>query len=281
MFNKNKVFVINIVSAVLVVFALISPGIASADSATQAVAQGYSSTSPLQPGIIVSLASNNSGSVAPLNINNIKAMLGVVVSYNQASITLGNQNANNQVFVTNYGQHDVLVSNQNGPITTGDYITISNISGVGMKADGNEPIVLGQAAGSFDGVNNIEGTASIKNSNGKSVNVNLGLIPVDISIANNPLAAGPQGLPTVLNNVSKFATNKSVSAVRVYVALFVAVIGLIMALTIIYSAIKNGIVAMGRNPLARRSIIGGMVRVIAVGVIVFAISLGASYAILL
>ena len=281
MLNKQKIIIRQILSVGVLVSALLIPGLASADSATQAVAQGYSSSSPLQPGMIVSLDSNNSSSVTPINLNNIKAMLGVVVSYNQASITLGNQNANNQVFVTNYGQHEVLVSNQNGPIVVGDYITISNIAGVGMKADGNESIVLGQAAGAFNGVNNVEGSTSIKNSNGKNVTVNMGLVPVDISIANNPLSAGPQGLPTVLNNVTKFATNKSVSAIRVYVALFVTVIGLIMALTIIYSAIKNGIIAMGRNPLARKSIIGSMVRVVAVGVIVFTISLGVSYAILL
>lgn len=268
----------------LAVAGLVVAGITSSalgDSVTQAVAQGYNSSSPLQPGMIVRLDSSNSQTVVPLNLSNIDKMLGVVVSASQASVTLGNTNASNQVFVTNYGRHNVLVSNQNGPIKVGDYITISNISGVGMKADGNESLVLGQAAGLFNGTTGVVGTSTLTNSNGQKTTVNLGSVPVDISITSNPLAVGPKGLPTFLEKVTRFATNKSVSAIRVYLSMFIVLVGIVLTITIIYSGVKNGIISLGRNPLAKKTISGSLVRVVAFGVIIFAISLGAAYAVLL
>lgn len=256
-------------------------GSAFGDSVTQAVAQGYASDSPLQPGMIVRLDSSNSQKVVPLDLSNIDKMLGVVVSASQASVTLGNNNASNQVFVTNYGRHNVIVSTQNGPIKVGDYITISNISGVGMKADGNEGLVLGQAAGSFNGTTGVVGTSTLTSSNGQKTTVNLGSVPVDISITSNPLAVGPKGLPTFLEKVTRFATNKSVSAIRVYLSMFIVLVGIVLTITIIYSGVKNGIISLGRNPLAKKTIGGSLVRVVVFGIIIFAISLGAAYAVLL
>lgn len=247
----------------------------------QAVAQGYSASTSIQPGMIVSLNAKNPSQVVALSQSNIQAMLGVVISANSAAITLGQTNAHQQVFVTNYGQHDVLVSNQNGPIEVGQYITISDLAGVGMKADSSESLVLGQAAGSFNGTTNVEGTAVLKGSNGRKTTVAIGTIPVDISIAKNPLAQGPKGLPTFLKNITKFATNKNVSATRVYVSLLILLAGVILTITIIYSAVKNGIISLGRNPLAKRAIGGSLFRLIIVAVIIFAISLGVAYLVLL
>lgn len=247
----------------------------------QAVAQGYSASTSIQPGMIVSLNAKNPSQVVALSQSNIQAMLGVVISANSAAITLGQTNAHQQVFVTNYGQHDVLVSNQNGPIEVGQYITISDLAGVGMKADSSESLVLGQAAGSFNGTTNVEGTAVLKGSNGRKTTVAIGTIPVDISIAKNPLAQGPKGLPTFLKNITKFATNKNVSATRVYLSLLILLAGVILTITIIYSAVKNGIISLGRNPLAKRAIGGSLFRLIIVAVIIFAISLGVAYLVLL
>jgi len=248
---------------------------------SQAVAQGYSASSTLQPGMIVSLNAKNSSQVVALSQSNIQAMLGVVISANSAAITLGQTNAHQQVFVTNYGQHNVLVSNQNGPIKIGDYITISDLAGVGMKANNSESIVLGQAAANFNGSSNIEGTETLKTSNGSKVTVVIGSIPVDISIAKNPLAQGPKGLPTFLKSITKFATNKNVSATRVYLSLLILLAGVILTITIIYSAVKNGIISLGRNPLAKRAIGGSLFRLIIAAIIIFAISLGVAYLVLL
>ena len=253
----------------------------AATSNSQAVAQGYLSSSPLQPGMIVRLDSNNPNHVTAVDLKNINKMLGVVVSANDAAITLGQSSGSNQAYVTNFGLQNVLVTNQNGAIKVGDYVTISDIAGIGMKADANEPTTLGQAAGNFDGIHNVESTSVLKLSNGQTINVNIGLIPVDISIANNPLSQGPKGIPRFLENITKFATNKSVSATRVYLGMLIIIAGIILSITVIYAGIRNSMISMGRNPLAKKAITSGLVRLVLGAIIIFAISLGAAYAVLL
>ena len=279
---RLKTATILFVSILLVCLAFIFPGIASATTtATQAVAQGYNSSTQLQPGMIVRLSNSNPNEVVPLDLTNIEKMLGVVVSSNDAAVTLSQNNAKYEVYVTNFGQHNVLVTNQNGPIKVGDYITISSLSGIGMKADGNETIVLGQAAGNFSGNSNVISTTTLKTPSGQKSSVDIGLIPVDVSVANNPLAQGPRGLPSFLQNITKFATNKSVSATRVYISMVIVLAGIILTITIIYSGVKNGLISLGRNPLAKKTISGSILKISLVAIIIFAVSLGAAYAVLL
>ncbi len=247
----------------------------------QLVAQAYTSSSNLQPGMIVRLDASNSGQVTALDLTHINQMLGVVISANEAALTLSQVAPTaQQVYVSNFGQHSVLVTNQNGPINVGDYITVSALSGLGMKADSNESLVLGQAASAFDGVHNVLSSSSLTSSTGQKTTVNIGAIPVDINIANNPLAQGSKGVPAFLNKLTKFATNKTVSASRIYLGMLCVVAGLVITITIIYSGIKNGFISIGRNPLAKRAIVVNLVRVVAIAVVIFAISLGAAYAII-
>jgi len=253
-----------------------------AASQPAAVAQGYIAQTPLQPGMIVRLDTNNPNEVVPLDQSSINQMLGVVVSASDSAITIGRSGGSQQqVYVTNFGQHNVLVSTQNGPIKVGDYITISSISGIGMKANSSQSLVLGQAAANFNNQSNVLSSASLTSSSGNKTTVELGSIPVDISIANNPLAVGPQGLPSFLKKITKFATNKSVSATRVYLSMLIVIIGAVVTITVIYAGVKNGIISLGRNPLAKKVISGGLVRLVLAAIIIFAISLGVAYAVLL
>ena len=247
----------------------------------QLVAQAYTSSSNLQPGMIVRLDTSKSGQVTALDLTHINQMLGVVISASEAALTLSQATPTaQQVYVSNFGQHSVLVTNQNGPINVGDYITISALSGLGMKADSNESLVLGQAASAFDGVHNVLSSSSLTSSTGQKTTVNIGTIPVDINIANNPIAQGAKGVPAFLNKLTKFATNKTVSASRIYLGMLCVVAGLVITITIIYSGIKNGFISIGRNPLAKRAIVVNLARVVAIAVVIFAISLGAAYAII-
>lgn len=268
------------VLGVVLILGQASP-VAAANSNKQQVAQGYTAGSSIQTGMIVRLDTTNANKVVALDLKNINKMFGVVVSANSAALTLSQASNTQQVYVTNYGQHSVLVTNQNGPIKVGDYITISSLGGVGMKADSSQSLVLGQAAGNFNGVNNVQGNATLTASNGSKTSVAIGSIPVDIAIASNPLAQGPQGLPTALKDITKFATNKSVSATRVYLSLLIIVAGIIIVITVIYAGVRNGIISLGRNPLAKKAIGGSLFRLVLAAIIIFALSLGVAYAVLL
>ncbi len=249
-------------------------------SQQQLVAQGYSTNSLLQPGMIVMLDNKNPNMVTVLDLKNVNRMLGVVVPASESSLTISQQSNSDEVFVSNTGQQNVLVSNQNGPINVGDYITVSAISGIGMKADANEGVVLGQAAGKFDGTNNVISSTSLKNSAGKAQAVSIGSIPVDIHIASNPLNQGAKGVPVFLSRITKFATNKSVSATRIYLGMLCVLAGLVVTITLVYSAIKNGFISLGRNPLAKRSIAINLIRILVIALVIFAVSLGGAYLII-
>ncbi len=249
-------------------------------ASSQLIAQGYPGNSNLQPGMIVQLNPQKPNSVMALSLENISKMLGVVISANEAALTISQPTNSQEVYVTNTGQHNVLVTTQNGTITTGDYITISSIAGLGMKADSNEGEVLGQAAGSFDGVHNVLGSTTLKNSAGQSKAVRIGMVPVNINIASNPLAKGAKGVPTFLSNLTKFATNKSVSADRIYLGMLCVVAGIIITISIVYAAIKNGFISIGRNPLAKKAIVLNLFKVVIVALVVFVVSLGGAYLII-
>ncbi len=271
----KEVFTLSALGLLMVVVMLSSRAVA----ANQLVAQEYSASGNLQPGMIVRLTSSGSSQVTALDLNHINQMLGVVISAADAALTLGSSSANQGVYVSNFGQHSVLVTNQNGPIVAGDYITISALSGIGMKADSNESLVLGQATGSFDGVHNVLSSSNLTDSSGNNITVSIGSIPVNVNISSNPVAQNQKNTPAFISNLTKFVTNKSVSASRIYLGMVCVLAGLTIAITIIYSGIRNGFISIGRNPLAKRAIGINLIRVVVVSLIIFAVSLGAAYAI--
>lgn len=283
MINKHKYInfaslLISVISLLISLSLMVAP--VSAESQNQAVAQGYSATSSLQPGTIVGLDPTKSNQVEALSYNQDGQMFGVVVLPSQSDLSISQNNTSNQVYVSNFGKHEVLVSTQNGPIKVGSYISISSISGVGMAANNKQKLVLGQSEASFNGNNNVDGTEVIKNSLNQSQTVQIGLVPVAISIESNPLQSGPTGLPTFLEKITKFATNKPVSASRVYLGALIVLLGTAVAITIVYAGVKNGIISIGRNPLAKKTIGSKLFTLIFVGIFIVVISFGAAYLIL-
>lgn len=258
------------------------PAFTSADSSvTQSVTQGYGSDTALQNGMIVKLEDQDATKVEPVTVATMTKMQGVVVAASDASVTLSNNDNNHQVYVATFGRYNTLVSNQSGPIKTGDYVTISSLAGVGMKADSSEAIVLGKAAGNFDGTSNVEGTSTLKDISGKQVAVSLGRIPVDIGVAHNPLQQTiDNNLPGFLRRASEIIANKPVSSTRVYLSLAVLLISAVIAGSMLYAGIRNGLIAIGRNPLAKKTITRNIVQVIVTSLIIFIIGLFGVYLLL-
>lgn len=250
-------------------------------STSQAVTQGYGTRQPLQNGIIVMLDEKDSTKVIPLTEATATKMQGVVVAANDATVTISSNGNTGQVFVATFGHYDVLVSNQNGPIKAGDYITISALAGVGMKVDTTQPTVLGKATGDFSGTSKVAGTAKLKDSAGKEVTVSLGRIPVDITISHNPLQqVAADGLPDFLQHASQSVAGKPVSSARIYVSLVVLLMSTMVAGGILYSGVRGGLIAIGRNPMAKKQIIAGIIRVVLSGLICFIIGIFGVYLLL-
>lgn len=253
-------------------------GAAAGLASAQSVTQGYGSDQVLQRGMIVGLTKADSGKVEPIDVTRLTTILGVVVNSNDSPITISDNSKN--IFVTTTGRYDVLVSDQEGPIGTTDYITLSALGGVGMKATDRQSSIVGRATEVFDGQDNVLSTTVLKSANGKEQTVHLGRIKVDIGISKNPLAKSGSGAPAFLDKASIAIVGRVVSAVRLYLAAIIFIIGTVIAGAILYAGIRGSIIAIGRNPLGRRSIFRSMIGVAFTSIIVFLISVIGVYLLL-
>lgn len=234
----------------------------------QAVTQGYGSEQALQRGMIVRLKKSDASKVEAVKQENADQTYGVAVDANDAPVTLSAEGQ--KVFVATGGRFDVLVSTQGGPVAAGDYIAVSAIDGIGMKAGDKDEIAIGRALGSFDGKTNAISTTEIKDSAGVKRSVNIGRVQADVAVAKNPLLKATEpNLPEALKKVSESIAGKPVNPMRVYVAMVVFLVSTIVAGTLMYGGVRSSLISIGRNPLGKKSIIRGMFQIILTGMTVF------------
>lgn len=246
------------------------------------VTQAYAADTAVQLGMIVRLGAKDSSKVGPLRYDDSKNMLGVVVSANQSPLTLSGTQKQATVYVATYGKYAVLVSNQNGAIQPGDYVSISNIDGVGMRADGEEKTVIGKALAGFDGKSDVQGSATLTKSDGSKTQVSLGRITVQVLVQPNPLQS--VGLPTAFTNllsrVGYSVSNKTVNPARLYLALVLFVVAAFIAGILLFGGVRTAMTAIGRNPLARKAIYRSLIQVVMSSLIIFLLGIFAVYLLL-
>ncbi len=239
----------------------------------QQFTRGYSADSSVERGMIVRLQDKNNSKVEPVKANDASRMYGIVVDPNDAPVTLSSEDQ--KVFVATSGRFEMLVSDQNGAIQAGDYLTISRVAGVGMKADGHSPYITGKAMTTFDGNSNVVGSAVVGNQE-----VALSRVLSDITVAANPLFKSSNPWLGFLEQSVASIAGKPVSAPRVYLAFFIAVASVLVAGNLLYSGVRGSMVAIGRNPLSKTSISRSMTQVSIVSLIIFAVGLGTVYLLL-
>lgn len=237
-------------------------------ASAQTVTQGYGADTVLQRGMIVGLKKDDLRNVEPINSSQYERMHGVVISANESAVLLGREDE--KVYVSSCCRYMVLVSNQNGDIGYGDFVTLSAVSGIGMKAGDNDPVVLGKAIETFKGDDKatLVGTAKVKNAEGKDQEISIGHVLVDISIGKNPRLKTDDNLPAMLKKVSEMVAGKPVSPARVYISLAILSVTAMIAGSLIYSAVRSALIAIGRNPLSRKSITRGLFQVVIIGLMV-------------
>jgi hypothetical protein len=240
-------------------------------NAAQNFIQGYQTSTSLDQGIIVQLEPKNTSTVEPVTQSDDVNAFGVVVNSADASVAFSSSSNSSQAYVASSGHYNVLVSNQNGAINAGNYITVSSLDGVGMKDNTIQPIIVGQALNSFDGTTNVVGTTNLKSASGGSQTVSLGLVEVNIDFRRNPLQQTVTGdVPAFLAKASSTVTGgRIVTAWRIYLGLAIILGVTIVSGVILYGGVKNGLIAIGRNPLSKQPIIKGLTEVVLVALIIF------------
>jgi hypothetical protein len=244
----------------------------------QSVTRGYGSDNILQRGMIVGLKKDDADKVESLDISRIKNILGVVVNQNDSPITISDDNE--RIFVTTSGRYEVLVSDQQGAIATNDYVTVSSLSGIGMKASENESDIVGRAIDGYDGKSGVLSSATLKDSKGQERTVNIGRIAVELAIGRNPIAKNASSAPAFLARAGEAIAGKAVSALRLYLSALIFGLGLITAGAVMYAGIRSSIIAIGRNPLGKRNIMRSLFGVISASVFIFIVSVIAVYLLL-
>ena len=191
---------------------------------------------------------------------------GVVVDRNDSPVTIASEDQT--VFVASTGRYEALVSDENGAIKVGDYLSISSLEGVAMKARPDQSKVLGRAAADFDGQSGVIGKTSSPSDNKP---INFGRTQTDIAVADNPLKKEFQQnpIPQFLRNISSSVAGEPVSSARMWMAATIFLITSFFTGTMLYGGIRNSLLALGRNPLSKGSIMRGLMQVALFAVTIF------------
>jgi len=259
--------------AVAVFAALLLGGAAFANSV---VSQGYLVTKPIPSGALVS-ADPNPGVIQESTVKNANTLLGVTMG-DTAVLTI--TTSAKEVSVATSGIVMTMVSNLNGDIKVGDRITASELSGIGSKAIQNVKVV-GVAQGSLDAKTTGAMKTKVKDTKGKEREVLLAQIPVLISISFYTIGDGEKTLvPSFLQSVANSVASKEVSQLPLFISLIIFMVTIMSAFVILYGSIRSSIISVGRNPLAKKSIIGGLIQVVFLVVGLMIVGLAAIFLVL-
>jgi hypothetical protein len=247
----------------------------------QAVVRSYTTDTPLEPGMIVQLDPKDSSKVLPATATAADKIHGVVVSPNDAPVSLQTSTNTRQAYVATTGEYQVLVSDQGGSIQRDDYITLSSLAGVGMKAGASQTVVLGKALNGFDGKTNVKGTTTLKE-NGRNVTVHLGYVGIDISLSHNPLYRNStkSEIQDALQRIAQSVAHKPVSLAHIYMSIAILFASVVISGVLMYTGVRGSLLAMGRNPLARSHILRSMIQVILTSIVILVIGIFAVYLLL-
>ena len=179
-------------------------------------------------------------------------------AYFEADSALGD------TLVLSSGNVSVSVNTQGGVIVPGDLITSSKVSGVGQKATNNGS-VLGTAIPGDD----------------NSATAVAGTILVSANIHQSSAFADARGnLLEILRSGLSATFLTPLAALRYLLAAFVTIISFVLGFIYFGRLAKTGVEAVGRNPLAHRTIETTVVFHLIITVFIFLVGLGVAYLIL-
>ena len=238
------------------------------------IAQDYQSlTGKIKQGQIVSVGGNNIVlGVYPTTSPNDNNMIGVADYTGAVSVGISNTKS---VPVISSGIVNVEVSNINGTVKSGDFITSSSIPGVGELNTANGEI-LGKAIANFSYKRYLY--KKYITLNGKKNLIYVENIPVVIGISYYSNSSNFSG---IILSLGKKVTGKNVSFFNIILSIIIIISGLI---TLIYGtsvSLKHSFLGISRNPLAKVSIEKNLVFIIASLIFIFLVTLFIGYFILI
>lgn len=250
--------------------------VTSAQEENSSFAQNFKSEekkSELVTGAIVTGVPNKADHVRLATQDNANQLIGIVDNYPLLSLSDGEKN----IPVVLSGSTHAFVSDINGTIKSGDKITASPLSGVGMKATESGQVV-GTATADF---NEGQGTTKVvADKNGSTYTVHVQKLPIRVGVAYYN-ATGSSFLPTFVQDMADSIAGKPVPIIRVLVGTVILLLAFIFTIVLTYSSTRSTITALGRNPLGSKQIIRGQYRSIAIAATTISGALLATYLLLI
>ena len=247
-------------------------GLPVASAASANISHSYHASGDLVGGDLVSLDQKRPDYVQATNTGNGARLLGVAVSPNDSLLAVDSSTGLAQIATS--GTVNALVNALNGDIKVGDAISASPFNGVGMKAPPGTR-VIGLAQTTLSDSTAGSKLETIKNQAGKAIQIRVGYIKLGIAVGTSTPAS-----TTHLNYLQKIAqqlTGHAVPLVRIIISLAIVLIALAVLITLAYSAIYSSITAIGRNPLAKSTILSGLREVLAMSALVAAVAAAVVY----
>jgi hypothetical protein len=233
------------------------------------IAQGFkTSDNSVVSGALVSLKQSASNTVELSTPANVQQLIGIAGTKSLIELSSG---TGSSVQVVTNGTTSALVSDINGNVKTGDRITASPISGVGMKAT-SSGVVVGTAQANLDNVTSNKQV--VTNKKGKKITVRIGSVPIQVDKVFYQASTDTNSfLPPVLSNFASSVAGHQVSPIRIVAAALLISLLFVVVTILLYSAVKSSIISIGRNPLSEQAVHKSLLEVglTIVGVLVFTV----------
>lgn len=239
------------------------------------ISEDFKANDSYPNGSIVSLTKASSDQVELSNTNNTDYLLGVVNDPNQSAISFDKNETD--VSVALRGDVKVLVSNVNGEIVQGDFITTSWLDGVGMKASADsQQKIIGVAQEDFD-LSQATEYGDIDTPSGKQK------VSVDTVLVRLSDKEGTESTLENKNSVEEAFSEvigQDVSLDKIIIGSLLFVMSLTVSGMFTISSIKGSFISIGRNPMASTSINKGMVRVAIISTVILLTGTVVAYAVM-
>lgn len=235
-------------SALLLLIHTISTSASGAD-----ISKAFYSTDTLNAGQIVSINPKKADYVKLASANSGDKLIGVVVINGEATLEIKKSETKNTYQVATSGRALVSID-PNTSIDRGEQVGIADKAGVGVKARIGKQVV-GVAEASSGSAEIIGGLRTI------------------------PIIVSPGILASSLTQDNIFAriAGQDISALQVFFAMAIALVGLIAIGFLTYSSTRGSITAIGRNPLSKPAILGAMGQVMFMVTMISLVCVGLVY----
>jgi hypothetical protein len=229
---------------------------------------------------LLSRVANDPKKVEPANSTSNGGNL-VGVAADEPLLALSSGGARDAQVVTG-GTTEVLVSDLAGDVKSGDKITASPLSGIGVKAVMSGEVV-GTAQSDLGKAKTVK--RQVTDRDGKQRDVKVGLLPVAVNVTYYSSGTTTDKLadfvPDALQTAANAVAGRPVAPVKVILSSLSLMIGFIIVTVILYSAVRSGVISIGRNPLAYSKLRRGIIDVIIGAIAILILSGVVAYALLI